>query len=148
MSFFEKIDPILAATFRVLLSTHDFLPIFFPIFWPLFSGGMLFLLWSWCPGLRETRWGARLSPFFPANAGGSALGATYLRQTQGAEGFSAHFLGGVFGSSVPFLFLEGWASEKEAAEARRAEELGSEEAEEERGEEERRRRKRRKNRRK
>ena len=78
--------------------------------------------------------GERVCPLFSlANAGGSALGATYLRQTRGAEGFSAHFLGGVFGSSVPFLFLEGWASEKEAAEATRAEELGSEEAEEQEG---------------
>ena len=69
--------------------------------------------------------------FFSANAGGNALRATYLRQTWGGKGFFCPFFGGVFGSSVPFLFFF-WRGgvPNEAAEATRAEELGSEEAEE------------------
>ena len=81
-----------------------------------------------------------LVPRAPRNTGGSAFCVFFSLQTQGAARYLRHIcakhggqkvflplFGGVFGSSVPLLFLEGWASEKEAAGATRAEELGGEE---------------------
>ena len=103
--FLKKSTQFWLPRFGVLLSTHDFVPIFFLFFSPLFSGGTWVLLWSWCPELHETRGGARVAFFFSANAGGNALRATYLRQTRGGKGFFCPFFGGVFGSSVPFLFF-------------------------------------------
>ena len=128
----------MAARLGFFLSTHDFSSPFFSSFFPLFSGGTRFWLWSWCPELRKTRGGARFAVFFFSckRRGQRVRCDIFAPNAGGQKVFSAPFLGGVFGSSVPFLFLEGWASEKEAAEATRAEELGSEEAEEQGGEEE------------
>ena len=135
--FLKKSTQFWLPRFAVLLSTHDFVPIFFLFFFPLFSGGTRFLLWSWCPELRETRGGARFAFFFPCKRGGQRVRCDIFAPNTGGRRFFCPFSGNVFGSSVPFLFFfEGWASEKEAAEATRAEELGSEEAEEQGGEEE------------
>ena len=82
-----------------------------------------------------------LVPRAPRNMGGSACCVFFSLQTRGGEivtcdifapntrgkRFFCPFFGGVFGSSVPLLIFDGWASEKEAAEATRAEELGGEE---------------------
>ena len=69
--FFEKSTQFWLPRFAVLLSTHDFVPIFFLFFFPLFSGGTRFLLWSWCPELRETWGGARFA-FFSLQTRGAA----------------------------------------------------------------------------
>ena len=59
--FLKKSTQFWLPRFAVLLSTHDFVPIFFLICSPLFSGGTWVLLWSWCPELRETRGGTRVA---------------------------------------------------------------------------------------
>ena len=133
---FFFIDPILAATFCGSFKHPWFCSHFFSFFFPLFSGVRGFCSRAGAQSSAKPTGGARFAFFPPANAGGSALGATYLRQTRGAEGFSAPFLGMFLGLLFLFCFFEGWASEKEAAEATRAEELASEEAEEQGGEEE------------
>ena len=89
--------------FRVLLSTHDFLPIFSP----LFSGGTLFLLWSWCPRLRETRGGARLSPFFPCKRGGQRVRCDIFAPNTGGRRFFCAFFGGCFWVFCPFSVFGG-----------------------------------------
>ena len=125
--FLKKSTQFWLPRFGVLLSTHDFVPIFFLFFSPLFSGGTWVLLWSWCPELRETRGGARVAFFFPCKRGGEIVTCDIFAPNRGGKRFFCPFFGGVFGSSVPLLILDGWASEKEAAEATRAEELGGEE---------------------
>ena len=90
--FFRKITQICAAPNGVHLCTHDFVRHFSSFFPPFLGGYVVFALElvHWAP---ENTGGGRVWPFFPANAGGSAFGATYLGQTLGAEGFSAPFLG-------------------------------------------------------
>ena len=65
--------------------------------------------------------------FLPCKRGGEIVTCDIFAPNMGGKRFFCPFFGGVFGSSVPLLILDGWASEKEAAEATRAEELGGEE---------------------
>ena len=89
---------------------------FFSSFFPPFSrGGRGFLLWSWCPELRETRGGARVAFFSLQTRGGNRYVRHICAKHGGEKGFLCPFFGGVFGSSVPLLILDGWASEKEGS---------------------------------
>ena len=103
--FLKKSTQFWLPRFAVLLSTHDFVPIFFLFFPPFSRGGRGF-----CSGVgaqsSAKHGGERVSRnFCTANAGGKSLRATYLRQTRGGQCFFCPFFGGVFGSSVPFLFF-------------------------------------------
>ena len=121
MVFLAKKSPKFVLRQMKFIYAPMILFLIFSFFFRPFLGATWFLLElvHWAP---ENTRGRSCLPVFPANAGGSAFGATYLGQTQGQKVFLPLFWG-VFGSSVPFLFLEGWAAQKEAAEAE-AEELG------------------------
>ena len=123
------------------------LPFFSSFFAPFLGGYAVFAL-ELVPRAPRNTGGERVLRFFPpCKRGGQRARCDIFAPNTGGRRFFCPFFGNVFGSSVPFLFFfEGWASEKEAAEATRAEELGGEEvgkeveAEEQGGEEEERRR--------
>ena len=58
-----------------------------------FSGTTSFLLWNWSTELPKTRAVGRVWPFFPANAGGSEVVATYLGGMRVVALFLAFFFG-------------------------------------------------------
>ena len=100
---------------------------FFSSFFPPFSRGVR----GFCSGVgaqsSAKHGGERVLRFFPCKRGGQIVTCDIFAPNTGGKRFFCPFFGGVFGSSVPLLILDGWASEKEAAEATRAEELGGEE---------------------
>ena len=124
--FLKKSTQFWLPRFAVLLSTHDFVPIFSSFFPPFLGGYAVFAL-ELVPRAPRNTGGSAFCVFFPCKRGGQRVRCDIFAPNTGGRRFFCPFFGGVFGSSVPLLFLEGWASEKEAAEATRAEELGGEE---------------------
>ena len=103
-----------------------FFPFFPHLFAPFLGGHAVFAL-ELVPRAPRNTGGSAFCVFFTCKRGGQRVRCDIFARNSGGRRFFCPFLGGVFGSSVPLLFLEGWASEKEAAEATRAEELGGEE---------------------
>ena len=105
---------------------------FFSSFFPPFSRGGR----GFCSGVgaqsSTKHGGERVLRFFSLQTRGGTRYVRHICAKHGGEKvFSAPFLAVFLGLLFLFcFFFEGWASEKEAAEATRAEELGSEEAEE------------------
>ena len=105
--FLKKSTQFWLPRFAVLLSTHDFVPIFSSFFPPFSRGGRGF-----CSGVgaqsSAKHGGERVSRnFCTANAGGKSLRATYLRQTRGGKGFSAPFLAVFLGLRFLYWFWMG-----------------------------------------